>query len=467
MTNATVDHISPEVSRMQRQAKLVRTLVAGTDAMRAAGEAYLPRYPAETAEAYQSRLSRSFLFPATAKTVEDMAGKVFVKPVMLKEDVDPRLKEWAENIDNAGRHLNVFASDIFKDALQTGIGFIFVDAPPAPTRTDGLAPTLADYQATKWRPYLTFVPLENLIGWKATSEGGAARLTQVRFREFATEPDGQWGEREVEQIRVVEPGRWQIYRKNSNSSEWTLHDEGSISLAEIPLAPVYLGRTGYMTAKPPLAALAELNVAHWQSASDQRNILSVARVPILFGAGFADTDKIAVGASSMIRSSDPNAKLGYVEHTGAAIQAGERDLQSLILQMQAMGLQLLIDGQGAQTATGELRDSEKENSPLAMMATALQDAIEGAFAFMMQYVGETDKAGGSVEVNKDFGITGSAAELQVLTQAVLGGKLDTATYLAELKRRNVLADDVDAAVVLHRLEQSPPELAGSNRIDLN
>jgi len=35
-----------------------------------------------------------------------------------------------------------------------------------------------------------------------------------------------------------------------------------------------------MQAKPPLLDLAWLNVEHWQSASDQSNILHVARVPI-------------------------------------------------------------------------------------------------------------------------------------------------------------------------------------------
>ena len=34
--------------------------------------------------------------------------------------------------------------------------------------------------------------------------------------------------------------------------------------------------------------LAWLNLAHWQSASDQRHILHVARVPFLFGRGLSE-----------------------------------------------------------------------------------------------------------------------------------------------------------------------------------
>jgi len=31
---------------------------------------------------------------------------------------------------------------------------------------------------------------------------------QVRILENVTEPDGEWGEQLIEQVRVCEPGRW-------------------------------------------------------------------------------------------------------------------------------------------------------------------------------------------------------------------------------------------------------------------
>src|SRR5262249_21744441 len=90
---------------MVEKSEPVRDIVAGTKKMRKEREKYLPKNPAESNDAYESRLKQTFLFNATEKTVLDMTGKVFVKPVVLKEDVAPVLKTWAENIDNAGRHL--------------------------------------------------------------------------------------------------------------------------------------------------------------------------------------------------------------------------------------------------------------------------------------------------------------------------------------------------------------------------
>lgn len=440
-------------------AELPRTLMGGTRAMRQAEEKYLPKFASESQANYHARKHRSTLFNAFKKTVADMTGRVFAKPIVLGKDVPPDLVAMAENVDLCGRHLNVFARDVFYDCLQTGIGYIFVDAPPAPTRTDGLSASVADYQNAGWRPYLVYIPVENLIGWKSTTIGGVETLTQIRIKECVDVPDGDYAEKTVDQIRVVTPEAWQVWRKSETVSGqanvWTVFEEGTNSLGKITLAPVYLNRSGFMTGEPPLQDLADLNVAHWQSQSDQRNILTVARVPILFGAGIESEAVLEIGASSMVRVSNTDAKLTYVEHTGAAIGAGDKDLQNLQFQMQAAGLQLLVENPG-QTATGEMRDDVKENSALAHMVAALQDAIEGAFGFMAEFLGMGSDAGGSLAVNTDFGVSGRMGDIQYLTQAVIAGKLDDATYIDELKRRGALSDAVDTETVLARIDTAPP-----------
>lgn len=482
MTDALINSVATTSGAhrdMVRDSAMVRTLVGGTIAMREAGETYLPRWPSEDSASYKARMNSTVLFNATGKTVLDMAGKVFAKPVILEKDVPKEIAAFAENIDLTGRHINVFARDVFADAMQPGIGYIYVEAPPAITREDGTPGTRADYEAAKWRPYLTFIPMEQLIGWKSTNVDGAEQLTQIRIREYETVEDGPYLEKDIEQIRVITlvPATadasayctWETFRQPSgpagvqNQNIWTAHENGTISLPAIPLAPVYLNRSGFMTGKPPLSDLAHLNVAHWQSSSDQRNILHVARVPILFGAGFDEKESMEVGSNSMFRSNSVEATLTYVEHTGAAIGAGQTDLDKLEAQMQTMGLQLLVPAPG-QTATGEIRDNAKENSPLAAMARGLQDALEQALGFMAKFLdvaADGDKAGGSVVVNTDFGLSGGTGDLQYLTQAVVAGKLDDQTYIEELKRRGTLSDSVDVKVVLDRLATAAPELDGA------
>lgn len=457
MQAVTVATATKEAAAMHSLAALPRALFGGTAAMRNARERYLPKAAAESDAQYVSRLSRSFLFNAFGKTVADMAGKVFSKPVILEDDVPAPLAEWAENIDLAGRHINVFAHDVFKDAMLSGIGYILTDMPPALPGA-----TLADEQRAGIRPYLVYIPVERVLGWKSTLVDGAETLTMFRYMELVKEADGEFAEKEIEQVRVLEPGKWRTFRKFQDT--WVEYASGETSLNKIAVAPVYLNRTEFFQAEPPLTKLAELNVAHWQSSSDQRNILHVARVPILFMAGFTEDDQIKIGASEAVRSSNPDATMAYVEHTGAAIEAGRNDVKDIELQMQAMGLQLLMDAPGGQTATGEMRDDAKENSPLAAMARALGDALEQSFGFMAEFVALD--GGGSIVVNTDFGVGDGIVDVPNIIAAYTAGLIDAQTGLDELKRRGFLSDSVDAEIVLDRIAAAAPDLTARTPMDL-
>jgi hypothetical protein len=458
--NNSVATVSKSQATMIEAAAMPRALMGGTKAMRVAGTKYLPKEAAESQDGYDNRLKRSTLFNAFGKTVADMTGKVFAKEIQLANTVPAELVAFVEDIDLTGRHVNVFARDVLFDGLQVGGGYILVDAPPMPVRGDNQRATIGDYQAVKWRPYFVYIPVERLIGWKSTTVNGAEVLTQVRILECVTEADGPYLEKDIEQIRVIEPGTWQTFRKPDDASkgDWVLHKNGTNSLSKITIVPFYTERTGFMTFKPPLEKLADTNVAHWQSQSDQRNILHVARVPILFMAGFESDDKIAIGASEAVRTTNPNAKMEYVEHTGQAISAGDKDLDNLERQMEAMGLQLLVGKPGGQSATGEIRDDSKENSPLAMMARSLEDAIEQALGFMGEYIGLGEDKGGEVEVNKDFGVASMRGDLQQLIAARQAGDISRETLWNEMQRRDYLGPAFDPETEASRLATEAPAL---------
>jgi hypothetical protein len=287
--------------------------------------------------------------------------------------------------------------------------------------------------------------------------GGRGGLTQIRIKECVAEPDPEnpYQDKNVDQIRVVNRGgAWETFReqKTADGTSWVIHASGTISQPEIQLFPVYINRDDFMKACPPLAKLAELNIAHWQSSSDQRNILHVARVPILFGAGFNADDKIVIGAAEMVQSSNENAKLEYVEHTGAAIGAGDKDLQNLELQMQAMGLQLLIDQAGGQTATGEMRDDAKENSPLAMMAGALQDALTQAAQSMARFAGKPNPRPATSSSTRISASTATRRICNSSRKRFSPTRSANETYWSELQRRGVLGDSFDPELEAVRVD---------------
>lgn len=425
--------------------------------MRAAGKTYLPQEPKESNDAYAIRLSRSFLFNGFGQTVQDMTGKVFAKPVLISDDMPPELTAMAENIDLEGRNLDTFAVDVFSKGLVDGIAYMLVDMDPVQTDDAGNPITLtrADEIAMKRRPWLVQINAEQVLGWRSEVISGARVLTQFRFMESVTEADGEFADKPVKQVKVFtrDGSRviWQTYRQSvgTASAEWVPFDGGLITLPEIPVVPVYLKRDGFMCGSPVLADLAEVNLAHWQSQSDQRNILHIARVPILFGSGWSDDGgSLEIGAARMLIESSENATLQFVEHSGASIGAGREDLKDLEFQMQTLGLELLIPRPGGQSATGAAIDQARMNTPLAMMANALKDALEQAFRLMAAYSG-LDASKAALAVNTDFGISlRGAQDATTLIALASAGILSRATVIAELKRRAILRDDLDAETEL-------------------
>jgi len=443
----TVAKRSPKSEAMVTAGAKGRALMGGTAAMRAAGTTYLPMFEAESAEAYKPRLAASWLFNGYRKTVRDMTGRVFSAPVEIGEDADSVFDDWGMNIDLQGRDLSTFAREVFQDALSgPGIGYILVDAP----RREGVI-TRAQAQAMNLRPYLTHLRAEDVLGWRSETINEKPTLTQIRIFETVTEqdPDDEFADIDVEQVRVMTRGEGavtvRLYRKNGKTGKWFQHgEEYATGLDEVTVAPFYANRSGFFTGESLLDDLADTNVAHWQSQSDQRNILHVARVPILHATGRTEGDKpIVIGAGMAVSSMDVNARLEWVEHTGAAIAAGRQDLKDLEFQMETHGLQLLVAQPGGQSATGETLDAQKETSQLAMTADALKDALEMALHWMGVYAGYSDLWPG-VSVNTDFGAgTMTAQEMSVLLSAVNTGNMSRETFLAECARRGMVRPDLD------------------------
>ena len=427
----------PAYTAMLPDWQLVDALKGGTRAMRAAGKAYLPQWPAEDDDDYKIRLQSAVLYPALAQTVENMVGRVFMRPIVLGESVPDVIRQQTADFDLQGSRLDIVSAQWFDQALTYGLSHVLIDYP----RVEGQPRNLAEERQMGNRPYATVINPKQVIGWKSARIGGVEKLTQARILEQATEDDGEYGVEVHEQIRVLYRGGFQVYR--NTDSKWVLVDEGLMSVEDIPLVTLYTNRTGFMTATPPLIHLANLNVKHWQQQSEQDTNLHIARNPILFLTGI-DDGEIKFGSRYALTSSQPDAKGSYIEHTGAAIAAGRQALEDLKDEMREAGARLLKKGQAAaKTATESRDDSINEQSQLGRMAQALEDALDLALQYMAAWQGLEQDAG-AVAVNDDFDIEViSDQSVQSLVQMAATGQLSTQTLFTELQRRGILSDDLD------------------------
>lgn len=447
------------VDAMRAEWGLCTALLAGTDGMRAAGQRLLPKWPNEEAESYKQRLATAVLFPAFGRTVDTLAGKPFSKPVTLSDDAPPEVATWMQDADREGRNLHSFAADCMQAAVGYGLGGILVEYPVV-NREEGARPmTQAEEAALQLRPYLVHIKAGQILGWRTERRNGATLLVQLRLFEVVEEADGEWGTVAVEQVRVLTPGAWQIWRK-PKEKDWTdayLHAQGVTSLGVVPFVPFYGKRTGYLTAKPPLLELAHLNVAHWQSASDQQTILHVARVPILFGRMLGDDVTVTVGAASGVMGKTPDADLKWVEHSGAAIKAGADDLAALEERMRQAGAELLVIKPGQVTATQTATENAVGMCALQRITLDLQDALNAALALVSQYANLPTAA--TVTLFNDFGVSSLAeASADLLLRATDAGYVSAETFRGEMRRRGVLGADVDEDEEAERLASQGPAL---------
>ena len=426
----------------------IKALMGGTYAMRNAGETYLPQFEGEGDDHYKARKAMSVLFNGTQKTVNDMVSRVFEKPIELSEETDQQFKDWAENINMEGQDLSNFAADVLSKGLQTGIQYLMVDAP---AKQEGETARTDDEEGN--RPYIVSIDPEDVLGWKTTKVGNETVISQIRIQESVEEDKAgdEFAVETIKQIRVHDliEGRVlvRVFRESKNAGSeaagWVQHGEDAwIDLDRITVTPFYAHRLSFFKGDPPLDDLSDLNVAHWQSNSDQRNILHFARVPILFGSGFGKNEDIKISASTITRSEDPAATLSFVEHSGAAIGAGQKDLEHLEWMMETHGLQLLVQQNGPQTATGENRNERKETSRLSMIADNLKDALEICFGWMGDY--QNIEFNGAVVINKDFASNFlDVAGLNALISMVNSGKLSKKSFWIEMVRRGVLREDFE------------------------
>ncbi|MDH2899109.1 DUF4055 domain-containing protein [Rahnella variigena] len=440
-------------------------LMGGTLYMRQLGESYLPRWPNEEIDAYKKRLGAATLLPAYEETISQNNGRVFAEPVKLSDETPDQIVEICKNVDMAGNRLEVWAQEFFRMASQYGLSHALVDYPRVDAET---VKTKAQEKLSGARPYVTLINPRQVIGWDSKVQNGSVVLTELRIKEIIVEKGDDFSQKKVEQIRYMTPGKVQIYRKstgNDGASVWSVHEEWNTSRRDITLVTLYTKRTGFMCGSPPLLNLAMLNIKHWQSQSEQDNILHVARVPILSVYGLAEGQELTIGASTATRFDDRSRQgIEYTEHTGNAIGAGKTSIEDLEQQMRQAGAKLLR-AENTSTKSVDQTNEERmqEHSPLYTMANSLEDALDNVLQIMADWLGLPE--GGNVDVRTEL----EAAEQTINAPAAMaiqslrqGGDIRPIDAVRALQSLRIIDPDAKPDLVIDELNNLAPNMAGGS-----
>lgn len=445
---------------------MIDTLLGGTQAMRDAGPAYLPQHAEESDANYDERLHVNILFNAMELTLDHFVGRPFSDPVRLNNDVPEQIIEHARNIDLQGSNLTNFCREWFREGLAKGFCHVMVDMPFMDPETRE-SRTRADDLREGRRPFWQLIKPENMIFAEADivvdpqSNELREKFTHVRLREVTTVRDG-FAQEVKERIRVLEPGYYQVWEKikeKRRKEEWRVIEEGETGIDFVPIVTYYANRDGFLRSKPPLEDLAYLNIRHWQSMSDQINILTVVRFPMLAVAGATDQtgSVMAIGPRQLLSTKDPNGRFYYVEHQGKSIESGWRELENLEESMEAYGATFLKKEPGNETATGRALDSAESVTPLQDLTMRFIDAVNKAMDVHAAWQKLPD--GGTVTITTDFGPEEvSAEDVDLLLKLREGRDISRAAFIKEAQRRGVLSEEYDPEADFDQIAQEDKDL---------
>ena len=402
---------------MMKGWEIMKAVTEGTDYLRTNSEAFLPLEPREDYDAYLARVNRAVFSPFTQRLIRAATGLVLRKPITLTGD-----PYWTEmfkmDVDGRKSDLDEYARRLLMCSLTYGQSHILVDY-PAPSG----AVSLAEERQQNRRPYWIEIDPNNLYGWRLDRESNYGNLIQVRIGEKAVLPDGQFGEKVFDQVRVIEPGSYRVFRKKeqieemydvsdgssvgsfetgSADKDYKQVESGEFSLGEIPLVTIYSGKTDNLVSKPPLLDIAYLNIAHFQRQADLIHSLHVASQPMLVMEGYDDQTKDLAISVNYAMATQPGNKVYYVEPASSAFEAQSAEIKELQMQMATLGISTLSQQKFvAESADARRLDRVDTNSMLAMVSMELEQKLQKAFNLSAEYVGIEPP---EVKISKDFDI---------------------------------------------------------------
>jgi len=393
--------------------EIMKAVVSGTEYLRENSETFLPLEPREDYTAYLARVNRAVFTPYTQRLIRAAAGLILRKPISITGD-----PYWTEifnkDVDGCGSDLDEYARRLVTCALTYGHSHVLVDF-PAPSD----ARSLAEERALNRRPYWIEVDPTNIYGWRLDRETNYGNLTQVRIGEKAVVADGEFGEKVYDQVRVIESGRYRVFRQEQKkqemqgpfpypasfdqadaTTEYDLVESGDFSLGQIPLVTIYADKKDTMTSRPPLLDIAHLNLAHFQRQADLIHSLHIASQPMLVLEGWDDQTKDMAISVNYAMATQPGNKVYYVEPASSAFEAQTSEIQELQQQMATLGISTLSQQKFvAESADARRLDRIDTNSMLSMVSMDLESGLQKSYNLAANYLGIEPP---EVKISRDF-----------------------------------------------------------------
>jgi len=477
-THADYDAIAADWGR-------ARDVIAGEDAVKAAGQKYLPRLDCQSEEEYAAYRGRASFFNATARTAEAYVGLVFRRPPAVETGEGAGAGEAGVAGAVGGASVGAFVRDA--DLLGSTLAN-YARGVVWEVLCVGRAGSLVDWDEVEDRAYVSLFKAEDIINWRVERVGGQNLATLVVLREEApgvSAGDDGFRRERVEQIRVLRlvedgsgclgrPGgarggkgkgarrRYQVdvWRRRAGSgggeAEWELVETRVPLRRGRPLGTIPFVFHGPRHSRPgvdrlPLGDLIAVNLDHYRLDADLKHGLHFTALPTAWVSGFDKGSALRIGASTAWVSEVPGATAGFLEFNGEGLGAIERALDRDERLMAALGGRLL-EVQRRAGEEGEVREAPLGGDAVVVGVARLAGSVSESLSEVLRWVywwssreaepAEVGSGQVGVRLNTDFGVGGmSGQELQAVAMAWQAGAISQDTMFDLLRRREVMPSE--------------------------
>lgn len=474
-----VDSPHPEYEEHGRKWTRVRDVKSGSDAVKMAGDRYLPRLGGQSGSEYDAYKYRSMFLPVVARTIRTLVGlSTFKRPTLTGPE---QLSEIEESIGTEGQPLDRLAASIMEEQVSVGRVGALVDideddptSPPAVSLYHAEDIINWDTQMLQGREVATTIVLreERLVRQDADPY---KRTYEYIYRELGfgvppsrTSPVADYALRESDlEGGVYYQVIWSRPRddKGQPSGEWSRESvvvprgAGGQPLNEIPFVCFNAAHLGLRTGEVPMDDLATINLSHYLNSADLEHGRHFTALPTAWLAGFEFEGDVHIGSTRAWVTENAGANAGYLEFTGAGLNHLANGMEQKERLMAVVGVRFLETGYGGPEKPETLRLRQQgDRANLVSMMDVTEDGINRLLQYCLRFMTPLSP-GRSIKFSMARDFTETRLDPNLLAQyinAVQNGLLSWESFVHVLSTTGTLPDGVDADEEARRLMAGIP-----------
>ena len=393
-----------------------RDAFEGEDAIKDAGERYLPRLKGQNDDDYKSYKQRALFYSITSKSVSALVGMATSK--MPKLTYPESMKKYFEG-SSLAQFSEVYSMVLSEVLLQSRCG-ILVDMP----ETSGASPYPAIYQT------------EDILNWRCNELGEPILVVLAEYVDEAVD------DYEVETVM-----QFRELRMVNGVYTVTVYDADSQFISSI--TPTILGKplkfipffvvnpigTGFNDHKPLMLDIANINISHYLSSADLEHGRHFTGLPTPVIIGAESQSDLYIGSTKFLTIPDKGGDAKYLEFTGQGLQSLEKAMSEKQGLLASMSARLLDNSsRGSEAADAVKLRYMSETASLTTVVNAISITLNSVYRLIAKILLE-DESSFELSLDTDFMESQlSAPEMQALFDGFFKGAVSKETLVFNLRK---------------------------------